>query len=170
MPATYDSLATTTVSGSSTTSITFSSIPSGYTDLKIVFFASSNNRTLWVRFNGDTGTNYSSIWLQGTGIAANNGIEGPNSTFINLGAALGMSSTIPSLYSIDIMSYSGSTNKTLLSTFSGDKNAGINNGLELDVGLWRNTSAISTILLQCGNGADFFVAGSMATLYGILRA
>jgi len=62
------------------------------------------------------------------------------------------------------MSYAGSTNKTVLSEAANDKNgSGIVNRL---VGLWRNTSAITSI-----TGTTF--AGTLtgtATLYGIKAA
>lgn len=68
MAATYEPIATTTASGSSS-SITFSSISSAYTDLVLVANASvtSGSDTAILRFNGDTGSNYSRTFLSGNG-------------------------------------------------------------------------------------------------------
>ena len=54
--------------GSATASITFSSIPSTYTDLRIVFSGTGATvLNLKVRFNGDSASNYSQTNLQGLG-------------------------------------------------------------------------------------------------------
>jgi len=55
MPKTYEPIATTTL-GSNQTTITFSSIPSTYTDLVIVSNMGTTTASYpFIRFNGDTG-------------------------------------------------------------------------------------------------------------------
>ena len=58
--STYTPIASHTASGSES-SITFSSIPQGYTDLVLVFLGKvdSGSGDLGLRFNADTGSNYS---------------------------------------------------------------------------------------------------------------
>ena len=72
MTATYDPIATTTL-GSAASTITFSSIPNTFTDLRLVLFGVTLNATgtyNQIRFNNDTGTNYSWTQLLGNGSAA----------------------------------------------------------------------------------------------------
>lgn len=170
MPTTYDSLATTTL-GSNTQTVTFSNISSAYTDLKIIVgnlrmsVDNSSNITLFV--NGDTNTNYSyrNIWNNASSI----GSQGFQNTFrivLNYGN-LQLSSTQPAMVEIDMLNYSGSTNKTFLSRFSGDKN-GTLSGLTAQVGLWRSTAAINSVSFY-GDGCDIS-SGTVISIYGILRA
>ena len=67
--ATYEPIATTTL-GSAANAITFSSIPSTYTDLRLVgtFLApDADYSDINVQFNNDTGANYSYTLLLGYG-------------------------------------------------------------------------------------------------------
>ena len=62
--STYTPIATTTGTGSSGT-ITFTSIPSTYTDLRIILNGTETNATLYefdMRYNNDSGNNYSLTW------------------------------------------------------------------------------------------------------------
>ena len=164
MPATYEPIATTTFSGSENT-VTFSSIPSTYTDLRVVFSGAitGSDNTLYTRFNGDASTNYSQIALIGTGATAASNEGGPNEVLIGAG-------TITSSYSLitlDIFSYSGSTFKTVLTSSSGDKNG---SGLvDRKVALWRSTSAINSIRFYT-SGSINYTSGSTITIYGIKAA
>jgi hypothetical protein len=167
MPATYEPIATTTL-GSATSTITFSSIPATYTDLRVVLVGTSTSAGFVVfRFNGDTATNYSYTELYGDGTSAASQGSSSNSR-IGLGgtaAGINSSATIPSLYTIDVFSYAGSTFKTTLNTSSGDFNG--SGGVERNIGMYRSTSAITAINLVAGTS---FGIGTTATLYGILKA
>ena len=68
---------------------------------------------------------------------------------------------------VDIFSYAGSTNKTALASFSNDRNGA--GGVAANVGLWRSTSAITTIKWYAANSENL-AAGTTATLYGIKAA
>lgn len=158
-------IATTTLA-SPAGSITFSSIPGTYTDLRLVLVhlgnitANGSNPYLWI--NVDSGTNYSQTYIQGNGTTALSS-RAPNNPQIDFNGS-SSSTSIPVMTTIDFFSYSGSTNKTLLYTSSADKNgSGV---VTRAVGLWRNTSAITTIQLIMPTGS--FAAGTTATLYGIL--
>lgn len=169
MPATYEPIATTTL-GSAGLTITFSSITSAYTDLRlqIVWRKESTglNQPIGLQFNSDTGTNYSTTFLYGDGTAAGSNRATSQVRVFNFTNSNDSSTTIPMLASIDIFSYAGSTNKTALCAISGDKNG--SGAVERQVGLWRSTSAINSITITTPSGN--FATGTTATLYGILKA
>lgn len=150
--------------GSAAASITFSSISSAYTDLRVVLVCTNvSGADTYLRFNGDTATNYSVTTLTGDGTTAASGrlssITGldPNSTVGNT------STTVPSLLTWDIFSYAGATNKTALLTASEDFNG--SGTVIRAAGLWSNTAAITSIAITPSSN---FNAGTTATLYGIL--
>lgn len=164
--ATYEPIATTTLTTSSAT-IDFTSISASYTDLRLIlnYTATTGGGELDLRFNSNSATNYSAIELYGTGSAAFSTYWATKNAIYLPGSA-GSSTTIPTLVTIDVFSYAGSTNKTVLSTWSGDRNgSGI---VSRSVGLWRSTAAITTINLLLGSGS--FAIGTTATLYGIKAA
>jgi hypothetical protein len=155
MTVTYDKIATTTL-GSSATSTTFSSIPSTYTDLVVVFQGTGvSGDTLYYQFNNDTGTNYSDTYLFGdgnTGSGRHTNISGIFGAGVN---------TSQCMQIINIMNYSNTTtNKTTL--LRGNAN-GIGAAVAF-AGLWRSTSAITSIKLSLNSN---FAAGSTFTIYGI---
>lgn len=167
MPATFEPLATTTLS-SAASSITFSSIPGTYTDLRIVLVAISDaggaGQAILMRFNSDSATNYSTTRLSGNGTTASSGRWSDISSIYC--SISGLSTTIPTLQNIDVFSYAGTTYKTVLLSNNEDKNG--SGYVENRVGLWRSTSAITTVLVLPNSGN--FASGTTATLYGIKAA
>ncbi len=166
MTVTFDSIATTTL-GSAAATITFSSIPSTYTDLRLVLVATASSaNTVYPRFtvNNDTGSNYSNTTLKANGTTAASDRDTSQSSFI-LGPFnyVAVSTTIPTFGAIDIFSYAGSTNKTCLTESNNDLNG--SGEITRRVGLWRSTAAINRIDIL-GNGGNF-ATGTTATLYGI---
>jgi len=166
MPATYEPIATTTL-GSAASSITFSSIPSTYTDLRLVIVGQgSGNGYYAFRFNGVSTNTYNATYLVGNGSAVSSARLGAYSSGI-----MHYSGFIPttqwSMATLDVFSYAGSTNKTCLSDYSADTNG--SGSKELGVTLWSNTSAITSITIRTDSAAQYAV-GTTATLYGILRA
>jgi len=165
MPATYEPIATTTL-GSTASTITFSSIPSTYTDLRLVFVGKVQSAAtdIIVRFNSNTSTVYSSTRITGDGASASAGRQASaNHLRISNNS---LSTTVPSFGTIDLFSYTAAIFKTSLSTYSQDLNG--SGQVERTVGLYRSTTAISTIEL-IGDGSNFSI-GTTATLYGILKA
>ena len=72
MTATYEKIASQTLS-STVATVTFSSISGAYTELVLVMNPISNTTSgsyPYLRFNSDSGTNYSRTMIQGTGSAA----------------------------------------------------------------------------------------------------
>lgn len=163
MPAgnTYEAIATATASGGETT-ISFTSIPSTYTDLIIQGNTiATTPYELFVQFNSDTGTNYSNIYLEGNGTSAS---SGRSTTTASMAMAYS-SSANPTATVIQIQNYANSTTyKTLLSRSSAASAA-----VEAYVGMWRSTAAITSVQLKLTSGRSFS-AGATFSLYGIKAA
>ena len=169
MATTYDKIATTTVAVAAN-SITFSSIAASWTDLRLVFVykdTTNSTQNTYMTFNGDTGTNYSLNKIQGNGSTASAGyLFNYNGALINAWS-IGASSTYPELDTVDIFSYCGSTYKSFLISSNLDENgSGV---VQNAVGMWRSTSAITSLTLNLGSTA-LYAVGTTATLYGIKAA
>lgn len=163
MANTYVAIATNTVS-SATTSVTFSSIPSTYTDLVLVVSAwGSTGSDAFLRFNGDTGTNYSDTVVRGNGSTASS-VRDSNAAGIDMGVVSTTSGTFTPMI-FNIQNYSNSTTyKTALGRIS---NA--NSMVTALVGMWRNTAAITQIDLVERTSTGW-QSGSTFSLYGIASA
>ena len=170
MPATYEKIATTTL-GSASSTITLSSIPSTYTDLRWVLTlpntALSSGSDIYIRYNSDSSSLYSVTSLDGDGASATSARNTGNDKGIASFQMSYPSTTQPFLLTGDVFSYAGSTFKTSLQEASGDRN-GAGGGVSRNVILYRSTSAITSITLFF-NTANF-AAGTTATIYGILKA
>jgi len=169
MATTYEPIATTTL-GSAAASYTFSSIPSTYTDLVLVIGnlgMNSAGSAAKLRFNGDTATNYSNTWLYGTGSAVGSSRESNNNNIRIYGFYSGPTGSGNNDNVIcHIQNYSNSTtNKTVLVRGNLPQVE-----LAAVVGLWRSTSAITSLTVASYNGTDLLNAGSTFTLYGIKSA
>lgn len=170
MANTYEAIATANGTGSSGT-ITFSSIPSTYTDLVVVCYglSSTSNANVTTQFNGDTGTNYSYTILWGNGTSALS-VRYTNKTFIqDFGQDTGMGATngIFSPIIINVMNYANTTTyKTALISSSGVNDASAGE-LSRYVGLWRSTAAINSLTVKCSSN---FTTTSTFSLYGIKAA
>ena len=154
MTATYD-LISEQVLSSAASSVTFSSIPQGFKDLVLECVMSSNSGGVTypiLRFNGDTGANYSYTYLNGNGSTAQSG-RGTTFFIALVTPSLGMNV-------LQIMSYSN-TNvfKTVLNRSSQDPG-----NIGADVALWRSTAAITSLSLDTTS----FQAGNIFRLYGIV--
>ena len=158
--STYEQIATTTL-GSAQSSVTFSSISGGYTDLIVIFNGAITTGfdTFGVRANNDTSTNYSRITLTANGSSVSSFNE-TNASSTNIGImGTAISNTI-----IHIQNYSNTTTyKTFLSR--GDS---VSNSTRANVGLWRNTAAINRLDFIANSST--FISGSTFTLYGIAAA
>lgn len=168
MAITYEPIATTTIS-TATHPVTFSSIPSTYTDLIIVVspIATAGNYDLSVRYNSDTGTNYSwsAIAFNADNSGAVQGTKGTNTTFIPTNTNIATATPYPAI--IHIQDYANTTTyKTSLSRISRETYANA-----LTVGNWRSTSAINEVsLILTGGGSTTFKSGTVITLFGVKAA
>ena len=160
MAATYEPIATTTL-GSAQANVEFTSITGTYTDLVLIAVTQigSSGDYLGVQFNSDTGSNYSRTRLSGNGTSASSERD---SSVVRLNFYAQPTSNF-AVNKIDIFNYSNTTTyKTVLCRT--DQAALSTNAY---VGLWRSTSAITSIKLI---GPSNFSSGSTFTLYGIASA
>lgn len=163
MATTYTPLYQNTLSVN-TSSVTIS-VPSGYTDLVLVVNCGFTNaaQDLLGRINGDTGSNYSTTILRGTGSSALSA-RNTNATNMYFDWTSITQNSINANYIIHYMNYSNTTTyKTVLNRMN---DAGF--ATEANVNLWRSTSAITSLTLfpSAGN----ILAGSTFSLYGVASA
>jgi hypothetical protein len=165
--STYVPIATQILS-TATSSINFSGIPQTYTDLVLVCSirdtAAGTQINPLMTFNGDSGSNYS--WTRLHGNEGNQVVSGraTNQTTISIGETPGAGSTSGyfSPIIVTLPNYSNtSTNKNAIARFS---NIGGAVQAGMLVGLYRSTSAITSILITAGAN---FASGSTFTLYGV---
>jgi hypothetical protein len=156
----YDSIATVTLTSTSS-SITFNSIPSTYTHLQIRMKNAQSDpysgSTMY--FNGDTGSNYYVHAITGNGTAAATGAGATSYGMYYSGNTTSYGANV-----IDILDYtSTSKNKTSRSIQGFDLNgSGI---LAFVSQLWLNTAAITSVTFT--DRGQPFQAGTSYALYGI---
>lgn len=157
MTATYD-LVSSNVLGSATSSIVFSSIPSTYRDLVLVVdTTASTNATALVRFNSDSGSNYSYVRMQGNGSAA--------STISSNSVTSLWEQTVDTnrdQFILQIMDYSATDKHKMVISRHNRPTA----ATWAILSRWANTSAISSLSFETASGT--FSAGSSFYLYGIV--
>ena len=172
MANTYTLIASNTLS-SSAASVTFSSIPSTYTDLvlRISGRGDANNGTFFdninLTFNGSSSANYSRTLLQGAGSGGASSSRTTNQTSMRMSfATTGSDATTNTFSNVEIYipSYTASQNKPL-GAFDVTESNNTDVYLGAIAGLWSNTSAITSIGLASASGN--FVSGSSFFLYGI---
>lgn len=171
----YDSIATTTLA-TSTATITFSSIPSTYKHLQLRVLAKgafvSNDRAAFkLQFNGDTASNYNTHNLMGDGASVSAGSSGsqtymfgnPNSEFPSSSASVNAS--MFGVAVIDFLDYTDTNKFTTGRFLSGWDNNSTLGRVIFQSGLWRSTSAVTSISItsDLGNWAQY----SQFALYGI---
>jgi len=169
MANTYTLIASNTVGVLGSSSISFSSIPATYTDLLVSTSARTTavatNQAHWIRFNGDTATNYSARLLEGNGASAAS-YTNTGYTYIYLGEATASTATANTFGSTNayIPNYAGSTAKSVSVDAVSETNA-TTAYADLVTGLWTGTAAINsiTILPTSGNFSQY----STFYLYGI---
>jgi hypothetical protein len=158
MSATYEPIATTTL-GSAQSSVTFSSF-SGYTDLIVIGNTKNTANSgdeVGIRFNSDTGSNYSRTRIFGDGSNA----ASDRSSNTNKGAVAINDTSNFTPFIAHIHNYSNSnTYKTVISR-------GNSGGYASSyVSLWRNTVAITSMTFLPDSGTTF-TSGCSFTIYGI---
>jgi hypothetical protein len=167
----FNSIATVTGNGSSST-LSFTSIPSTYTHLQIRSINRDNRAVTvssgYLTFNSDTASNYAAHYLSGSGSAASSGAASSttpsNATaFWTPGSSAGASMYGGSI--IDILDYANTSKYKTTRVLSGTDQNGVGN-IGLFSVLWQSTAAISTIAITSGTGTAWDANSSFA-LYGI---
>lgn len=157
--STYTPIGTYTVTGSSQRQYTFTSIPSTYTDLVLVVRGSAGaGANCYIRFNSDTGTNYSFIYMSGNGSGTESG-KAATQDAAYAGAFYGNS-----MCTTHIMNYANTSSYKTILTRNGDAAQ----FARTFSNTWRSTSAINSVAFF-GNEANLDV-GTTLTLYGIAAA
>ena len=167
MAVTYEPIASTTL-GSAAIEIVFADIPGTYTDLVLICQGKSANtgsstNALRVRFNDDSGSNYSSTLLIGNGSTASS-VRTSSETYMDV-LDLAQTSASIAVNRFQIMSYA---NTNVFKTALGFTAAPSVRVL-LGVGLWRSTSAITSLKVY-RDGTINLESGFTAALYGIKAA
>ena len=176
VPTAYSSIATVTAAGGES-SLSFTSIPSGYTDLQIRAivknqFNGDGTYSTRLQFNSDTGNNYvyHGLYGNGTSAAANGVTASPSLDIQNSSSGSGASSgTIYGTLIIDIADYlNTSKNKTVKAIAGNDINVSATNKyVGLYSGLWLSTSAITRIDILPQSIPTTWAAGTTFALYGV---
>jgi len=164
--ATYEPIQTTTLN-SDINSVTLSSISNSYTDLILVGYIQQDQSydTPNIRFNGDTGANYSTLIFSGsTSIIAS--VRGSNETFIYGGYYA--VPPIPDNFGTTILHINNYANTNIKKTVI-VKSGRDTGGIDLHQGYWNSTAAINSITLFMSQNTKW-AAGSVFTLYGIKAA
>lgn len=168
----FDSIATVTVGAGGTSTVTFSSIPAGYTHLQVRFIAAAsgspaNIRNLYMRFNDDgTSGNYKGHYLLGTGASALSG--GTDTDNINVAGNTPVAySNIFNAGVVDILDYANTNKyKTARSLNGMNNNSTVEDRIGIHSGFWMNTNAITKITFSLEASANFLQYSHFA-LYGI---
>jgi hypothetical protein len=166
MTTTMQLIAKQTVGAGGAASVTFSSIPQTFTDLKVLISARDTvDNQASIRFNSST-TGYSNIRLQGTGSVAQSTTDSSTSKGI-IAYGVNQTSSRPANTfgnsEVYIPNYAGSTNKSF-SSDGVEENNGATAYSKLFAGLLSNTAAITSITLSA---EGIFEELSEFTLYGI---
>jgi len=156
-------------------SVTFSSIPATYEHLQLRIASRSSDTGTHspdasIRFNGDTGANYSYHYMMGDGtVASANKSTGATSVFYGpTSGSYGASEAIEYANSIvNIVDYLNTNKNTTLQFTTGVVN-GEQEVVRIGSGLWDDTSAVTQIDLL-PTPYDWS-RGSVFTLYGLKSA
>ena len=175
LPSGFYSIATSAVTSGGTSSVTFSSIPSGYTHLQIRASVQSGRTSnaydgFNIQLNSDTGSNYAYHQL----LADNRPYIQTNSatsqTSINVQpiAALYGTSNVTSALVMDILDYANTNKYKTIRTLTGYDTAQsgiISGGIGFESGLWQSTSAVNSITLF--GPINGFTSKTQFALYGV---
>jgi hypothetical protein len=166
MANTYTLIASQTATNSTTATYTFSSIPSTYTDLKVVMSvrgtAANVGNSQFLSINGSSGsTNFGGRFLQGDGATA---YSGTNTYYI--GDSTNASATANTFSNIEVYfpNYTGSNNKSYSMDGTTENNASTAY-VTFHAGQWTQTAAITSLGFSqaSGNYAQY----TTFYLYGI---
>lgn len=146
---TYDLISSTTLAASAS-EVVFGSLPQTYRDLVLVVRGTIASGVGSIRFNTDSGANYTRVGMYGDGSSAvsysGTSVEVYNSPMTNI---------------MNIMDYSATDKHKIY--IARDTNA--SSFTIAQAGRWANTAAITTVAVI--SPASTFTAGSTFTLYGI---
>jgi hypothetical protein len=163
-PNSYESIQSFTL-GSSSSTVTFSSIPSTYKhlQLRIAAFTASSAGSISFRFNSDTSASYTYHRLIGNGSSAS--ASSATTSGRTLATIIAAGTTAPSPAVVDILDYTNTNKYTTVRALCGYDYNG-SGEVALYSNLWTNTAAITSIDVIVEGGASY-AANSSFALYGI---
>lgn len=172
-PNSFKSIATVTVGSGGQANVEFTSIPSTYTHLQIRGVARTNRSagstdTVLVRFNGETGNNYTIHDIYGNASSAN--VEGGGNQGYIKGFQVGSTGDASGIFGagvIDILDYTNTNKLRVARILGGVHTGGGNANIQLSSGMRTNsTTALTSVLLYPASGTAFEQHTTFA-LYGI---
>ena len=175
MANTFELIASSTVGSGGAADITFSSIPSTYTDLVVKLSTRQDGSAIGyqfgIRFNGSS-SGYSRRLIYGDGIAANSG-SGSSETFSRVAFTQSSTYTANTFNNVEIYipNYAGSSYKSFSTDGVSEGNATQIYSAGLYAGLWSDTAAITSLTVSeySGSGTNF-AQYTTAYLYGVKNA
>ena len=166
----FDALATVTVPSGGVASITFAGIPNTYKHLQIRSMFRSGTAgsedSVIMRFNGDSGNNYSYHFLFGNGSSAN--ASATSSTSLIYPWAVPAASFLANSFGvqiIDLLDYANTTKNKTTRTLAGYDDNSTGGRIALTSGAWYNTSAVNSISITTGGSS--IAQHSQFTLFGV---
>jgi hypothetical protein len=164
VPPAYE-LIETTILGSATSEVVFSSLATYASTYKHLQLRAVTRSTVGgnarIRFNGDTGANYSWHLVYGTGNAVATSL-GTNSSEMLATAQTPSAANQFTAHVIDILDFaSTSKNKTIRSIGGSPATSEV----VFFSGAWRNLAQITSVTMRLSSSS--FAAGSRFSLYGI---
>jgi hypothetical protein len=165
----YDSLFTVTLTGEAA-SISFTGMPTAYKHLQLrgisqVNYGANDWGSLQVRFNNDSGGNYTRHFMRGYTTVS--GYSNTGDTGIEAGIArlIGADTNAFGASIIEIPNWQSAKKKTtrsLAGFAAGSSGVG---AVSMQHGIWNNTAPIHTVTIRSSNGN--FTAGTSFALYGV---
>jgi hypothetical protein len=167
----YDSIATVTVGGGGSTTVSFTSIPSTYQHLQVRWIGrgtfNEGSAGQKVNFNSDTSSSYTGHLIRGDGAsvyAAGDGASGSAAFFGRVAAATSTSGMFGA-FVMDILDYANTSKyKTLKCIGGSDRNG--SGEIRFNSDAWLSTSAITSMTFQITDGGNYAQYTQFA-LYGI---
>jgi len=175
MATTYKLIDSVTVGSGGAANMEFTNIPQIYTDLVLKISprqtANVNSYQFSIRENGNSSNIYSRRQLMGYGAGVDSQTQtNTSSIFIGFDQSSSFTANTFGNFEVYIPNYTSSNHKTLSADSVTEDNTASVYGISLVAGLWANTSAITSILLQDISGGSNLAQYSTAYLYGISNA
>ena len=162
MAITFTRIASTTL-GSGQSNITFSSITQSYTDLILHVFCTTTGtpKATNFQYNGFSTNQYSRIGMYANGTVAE-GYSNDNLPY----ALTGSGDTYPVAATVHIFDYTNTAQNKMTLVYSSDSG---NGAVGTTVYRLKQNAAITDIVFT-SNGGGVIGAGSIITIYGVLKA
>jgi hypothetical protein len=169
VPPGYDSIASTTVGSGGAATISFSGISAGYQHLVLRGSVRSTNASagtdFYIQVNGDTGSNYDySYGLFTPSSAVGSSLQNWTYMYGYKMTAANATAGYFSPFLVEFLDYAN-TNFHKTARFYSGYTGETGEGVAFAANTWRNTAAISSILIYPGSGN--FAEHTTISLYGI---